>query len=808
MLYKIIAAKKQMSGMTTRLRNMIQNEQVEIALCIILRLPGLFLLDSCYQMQQDDEDDEFFDAEPTFITPFPRVVRILIGFGALLIVTLPLEHLVTFYMHLLSAALLAVSKAYSLHYVSNETSESGNEAELDAYIQNLESLMFHICVSAAITSLLDLEGNGHRTLLAAYTLPPSARIVGAPRYCLPALHFCSNISIGVWLLSYIFMKLPNLLVQLGQLYRFLVSEGNVFYIPLMVWRRYYLMQQLFIFWCLLVVVQLYNYCNPQAVGGSPRGAALLEEEWYLILLYAVSEVCSSVFSLAASCIAVTYIARFVLAFTNIFAQGKLDSGLMDEHPRAGLGEGITMALLSLQTGMTRLGMPRRVGAMSVVLFIVLGSLIQSMHEITEPLLMRLCASRNVSKLRHIRLLLLCLFLLVFPLYMTYFLCSLFKVDFWALVVVSTCALTSVQVAGSMVVYCLFMFDNLCKDSSWESLDDLVYYARAVTRVLEFLVAVLVVGAGFHESIMMSTDGHPWSLVNSSVLLVHCYYNVYLRLQTGWQCFLLRREASRRVGGLPVATCEQLAARAHDVCPVCYIQMTSACVTPCQHLFHPPCLRKWLYVQDSCPLCSSRVIDISNEQCKTPSRINPVRDDHQNQMVDDETTVPNSYTSEDPVNISINNESDIFSEENAEVATPMNSNSEAEVVAEIHSTRIPEELHMERNNNFGSYSANSCVTDGGKSVVGQVEEEIIPMNVTSQSTVSSNTNNDCGSLHDREQITLSSDEPEKQNTEINCQVDSGTFPVQHKSTEEDVPSSPSLATDAYVDKAIQVNEHIQ
>lgn len=47
------------------------------------------------------------------------------------------------------------------------------------------------------------------------------------------------------------------------------------------------------------------------------------------------------------------------------------------------------------------------------------------------------------------------------------------------------------------MYVLFMYDSLCKDSKWEALDDVVYYARAVTRVLEFLVAVLVVGAGMY-----------------------------------------------------------------------------------------------------------------------------------------------------------------------------------------------------------------------------------------------------------------------------------------------------------------------
>lgn len=31
-------------------------------------------------------------------------------------------------------------------------------------------------------------------------------------------------------------------------------------------------------------------------------------------------------------------------------------------------------------------------------------------------------------------------------------------------------------------------------------------------------------------------------------------------------------------------------------------MQSAKITRCRHYFHGVCLRKWLYVQDKCPLC--------------------------------------------------------------------------------------------------------------------------------------------------------------------------------------------------------------
>lgn len=38
-------------------------------------------------------------------------------------------------------------------------------------------------------------------------------------------------------------------------------------------------------------------------------------------------------------------------------------------------------------------------------------------------------------------------------------------------------------------------------------------------------------------------------------------------------------------------------------------MTSAKITRCNHYFHGVCLRKWLYVQDRCPLCHEIIMNL-------------------------------------------------------------------------------------------------------------------------------------------------------------------------------------------------------
>ena len=88
--------------------------------------------------------------------------------------------------------------------------------------------------------------------------------------------------------------------------------------------------------------------------------------------------------------------------------------------------------------------------------------------------------------------------------------------------------------------------------------------------------------------------------------MHAYFNVYKRAQEGWNNFLLRRSAVKRLNSLQWATEEQLE-RLNDVCCICYEELDSAKVTKCNHYFHSLCLRKWLYVQDKCPMCHADIL---------------------------------------------------------------------------------------------------------------------------------------------------------------------------------------------------------
>ncbi|PKK17529.1 early B-cell factor 4 [Columba livia] len=165
----------------------------------------------------------------------------------------------------------------------------------------------------------------------------------------------------------------------------------------------------------------------------------------------------------------------------------------------GVTEGVTLLLLALQTGLLDLQVLQRTFLLSIILFIVVTSTLQSMIEIADPIVLALGASRNRSLWKHFRGVSMCLFLLVFPCFMAYKIAHFFQLDFWLLILVSSCMLTSLQVLGTLFIYSLFMVER-AQAAPLERMDEIVYGVNAVSRVLEFLVAVCVVAYGAWESL--------------------------------------------------------------------------------------------------------------------------------------------------------------------------------------------------------------------------------------------------------------------------------------------------------------------
>ncbi|CAH0551871.1 unnamed protein product [Brassicogethes aeneus] len=87
-----------------------------------------------------------------------------------------------------------------------------------------------------------------------------------------------------------------------------------------------------------------------------------------------------------------------------------------------------------------------------------------------------------------------------------------------------------------------------------------------------------------------------------------YFLIYLRCKDAyynyWECIVTEKET---YSSFRTAT-ERDIKKWNDICAVCLNRMSRARITPCNHLFHPFCLKQCLRNSYFCPLCKQHFID--------------------------------------------------------------------------------------------------------------------------------------------------------------------------------------------------------
>lgn len=272
----------------------------------------------------------------------------------------------------------------------------------------------------------------------------------------------------------------------------------------------------------------------------------------------------------------------------------------EEDRRLGFVAPVLFFILALQTGLSGLEPTERLVRLSRNLCLLLTAVLHFVHGMTEPVLMALSASHVQSVRRHAPALLVSLVLLALPVVLSVTLWRRYELNTWLFAVTAFCVELCLKVLVSLTVYALFMVDGYY-GTLWEKLDDYVYYVRSAGNVVEFIFGIVMFGNGAYT--MAFESG---SKIRACMMCLHAYFNIYLQAKSGWKTFVKRRAAVRRIHSLPEVTGTELHG-VEDVCAICYQEFaTAARVTPCHHYFHALCLRKWLYIQDTCPMCHQRV----------------------------------------------------------------------------------------------------------------------------------------------------------------------------------------------------------
>uniref|UniRef100_A0A1A8DHF5 E3 ubiquitin-protein ligase RNF139 n=1 Tax=Nothobranchius kadleci TaxID=1051664 RepID=A0A1A8DHF5_NOTKA len=272
----------------------------------------------------------------------------------------------------------------------------------------------------------------------------------------------------------------------------------------------------------------------------------------------------------------------------------------EEDKRLGFVAPVLFFILALQTGLSSLDPEERLVRLSRNMCLLLTAILHFIHGMTDPVLMSLSASHVSSFRRHFPVLLVSVGLFVLPVVLSHALWHHYELNTWLFAVTAFCVELCLKVVVSLTVYGLFMADGF-SNVLWEKLDDYVYYVRSTGNIIEFLFGVIMFGNGAYT--MMFESG---SKIRACMMCLHAYFNIYLQAKNGWKTFINRRTAVKKINSLPELRGDQLR-DIEDVCAICYQEFsTSARLTPCHHYFHALCLRKWLYIQDTCPMCHQRV----------------------------------------------------------------------------------------------------------------------------------------------------------------------------------------------------------
>ncbi|XP_042750422.1 RING finger protein 145-like, partial [Lagopus leucura] len=402
------------------------------------------------------------------------------------LLVLPVRSLVRLYLHLLTALLLCAGHQRASDYVHRELERGFQGAvysDVAEFGRFTTALAGQVCICILCALLMRTR---HAWLFAAPLLPVLARLCGFPLHALPIANTFAAILTSTEVLfvlsSHILIPFQlaaaacREILQAMELYRLLalgVSLWSQLSIPLL----------FLVFWLVLFSLRLSSFL---ASSSSP----LAQQGLLFVLLSSVAECCSTPYSLIGLTFTVSYLALGVLNLCKFYLLGfgAFQNGNVMHR---GVTEGVTLLLLALQTGLLDLQVLQRTFLLSIILFIVVTSTLQSMIEIADPIVLALGASRSRSLWKHFRGVSMCLFLLIFPCFMAYKIAHFFHLDFWLLILVSSCMLTSLQVGGLPAPH-----PARVPSLSWSRLPHPAGFQRAAvpclctTRVLRELVGVI------------------------------------------------------------------------------------------------------------------------------------------------------------------------------------------------------------------------------------------------------------------------------------------------------------------------------
>ncbi|KAF7275926.1 hypothetical protein GWI33_011096 [Rhynchophorus ferrugineus] len=531
--------------------------------------------------------------------------------SAMCMFVLNMKHLMVVYIYLMSVGLAMLSYFFNFRTIKDIMLDE------DYALMEAKGWMYQLTENCVLQSLFSfIFTNIHlgprfwivqKLLPLSFLVPTFLALLPVSETILKLSSFVSTLlplTIITVILWSSFMTISNSLYMGYHQMKTMISNFGVSALVESEWGRLNVPDVLRTFWVLRTL--------EHAITFFVSGMSVTEDgtfPYFIMMKYLLVNGCDTL----TAVLGLTSVVSYVCNYIGKFFQWVLLTG--DESDKNfGTVSAIVFYILALQTGLTGLGYDVRFVRLCRNFCLLFTALLHFTHNIVNLLLMSLSASHNPSIRRHVHALIVCATLIVLSLMLMYLLWTTQEISTWLLAVTAFSIEVIVKVLVSLAIYALFLYDAR-RESFWEQLDDYIYYIRSFGNAVEFCFAIFLFFNG--AWILLFESG---SAIRAVMMCIHAYFNIWCDAKAGWSVFMKRRTAVNKIESLPEADRDQLL-KLDDVCAICYQEMQSAKITKCNHFFHGVCLRKWLYVQDRCPLCHE-ILHLADPDDRTKPSDNP------------------------------------------------------------------------------------------------------------------------------------------------------------------------------------------
>ncbi|XP_026559432.1 E3 ubiquitin-protein ligase RNF139 [Pseudonaja textilis] len=583
--------------------------RLRVAAEVMLRVPTLFLIDTILNSPPVLPWDSLWAA---LLGGLLRLLGILVSSVVLI---LSQRSLFKFYMiscAFLLAATSVLVNYYAFLHINFHSAYYTTPFGVQLLPHKGPSLWMALSVlqlafGIGYVALLNIDSIYSQLIILDLLLPIAGLIFDLPLHFRQILVLASGSILTLHSLVILFTKMKWVYYSARYVYLLIRHMYRIYGLQLLLedtWKRIRFPDVLRIFWLSRLAIQtamLLYVIKASETDPSMKFYAISWDNFWELLCSLIISGCDSTLTVLGMSAVISSVAHYlglgILAFI-----GSTD----EDDRRLGFVAPVLFFILALQTGLSGLKPEERLVRLSRNMCLLLTAVLHFIHGMTDPVLMSLSASHVSSLRRHFPVLFVsaCLFLL--PILLSYVLWHHYALNTWLFAVTAFCVELCLKVIVSITVYVLFMIDGYY-NVLWEKLDDYVYYVRSSGNIIEFIFGVIMFGNGAYTMVFESG-----SKIRACMMCLHAYFNIYLQAKNGWKTFINRRTAVKKINSLPEVKGERLQ-DIDDVCAICYHEFTtSARITPCNHYFHALCLRKWLYIQETCPMCHQKV-DIDEKE---------------------------------------------------------------------------------------------------------------------------------------------------------------------------------------------------